>query len=406
MIVFKVIKAEINSMKSLGQYFTTDENLQEKFWRFLRSTKGPILEPSAGQGHLVSVMNRVNPHRPFVCYEIDPLLTFPELRPCDKWIVGDFLKADVGRFSTILANPPYVKKKNGNLYVAFVEKCFNLLEDGGEMIFIVPSDFFKLTQASGLLTKMCSLGAFTDIYWPHNESLFEGASVDVLVFRYEKGKDQWPGGVLLNGSCTNLYCWDGVVTFSNAVAYAVPQQAIPLLVKMSEVCTVHVGLVSGRESIFKNEQGNVEVLTGDPAHAHARTRYVLLDNLDSALPELVAYLTLHKEELKRRKIRKFNETNWYEWGALRNYSTMKEETGRECLYVHAVTRSKKVCFKGNVELYGGNLIMILPKEDVDLTELMDYINSEGFREQFTHAGRFKIGQRHLATLRFPASFLT
>jgi len=333
-----------------------------------------------------------------VCYEIDPLLTFSELRSGDKWIVGDFLKADVGRCSTIIANPPYVKKKKGNLYVAFVEKCFNILEDGGEMIFIVPSDFFKLTQASDLLTKMCASGAFTNIYWPHDESLFEGASIDVLVFRYEKGKDQEQHGVLLNGTSTNLYCTDGIVTFSSGLGNAE-------LVKMSDVCTVHVGLVSGRESIFKNEKGNVEVLTGDPEHDFARTRYILINDLHNSPPGLVAHLSLHKEELKGRKIRKFNDANWFEWGALRNYSTMQEEKGRECIFVHTVTRNKKVCFKGHVELYGGNLIMILPKGDVNLTELMDYINSDEFREQFIHAGRFKIGQRHLATLRFPASFL-
>ena len=388
-----------DNMKSLGQYFTTDKKLQEKICEWIDRKEGPILEPSAGEGHLVRPVYILYPSRPFVCYEIDPLLKFPELRSCDKWIVEDFLNADVESFSTIIGNPPYVKAKRGNLYVGFIEKCFGLLKPHGEMIFVVPSDFFKLTQAANLLTEMCSRGAFTHVYWPHDESLFSNASIDVLVFRYEKDEDQESCGLLLNEVPTNLYCTEGVVTFSDGLGDAD-------LVKMRDVCTVHVGLVSGRESVFKNEKGNVEVLTGNPAVGQARTRYILLDDLHNSPPEFVAHLALHKTELMGRKIRKFDETNWYEWGALRNYSTMKKEKGRGCLYVHAVTRNKKVCFKGNVELYGGNLIMILPKADADLTKLMNYINSEGFREQFIHAGRFKIGQRHLATLRFPASFLT
>merc|ERR1711991_1004929 len=102
-------------------------------------------------------------------------------------IYGDFIEVDIKKkYKTIIGNPPFVRTKTGNLYIDFIKKCYNLLENNGELIFIIPSDFFKLTCASKLLNNMISHGTFTHIYHPHNEKLFENASIDVIVFRYCK----------------------------------------------------------------------------------------------------------------------------------------------------------------------------------------------------------------------------
>ena len=64
-------------------------------------------------------------------------------------VYGDFMKQTITKtYKTIVGNPPYVRTKKGNLYIDFTEKCYNLLDDNGELIFIVPSDFLKLTCAS------------------------------------------------------------------------------------------------------------------------------------------------------------------------------------------------------------------------------------------------------------------
>ena len=70
-----------------------------------------------------------------------------------------------------------------------------IYENNGELIFIIPSDFFKLTSASKLLNNMILNGTFTHIYHPHNEKLFENASIDVIVFRYCK-----------NNNLSNKFC--------------------------------------------------------------------------------------------------------------------------------------------------------------------------------------------------------
>tara|TARA_Y100000389_G_scaffold205134_1_gene263789 strand:+ start:5198 stop:6352 length:1155 start_codon:yes stop_codon:yes gene_type:complete len=381
-------------MKPQGQYFTTDRSLQAKVRQFVRDPIGDILEPAAGEGHLVSVLNVAFPDNTVVAYELDRKLVFPDRRVEDYWYNEDFLEAHAKEFNTIVANPPFVKTKKGNLYVMFIRKCWNLLSCDGQMIFIVPSDFFKLTQAAELLSQMCLMGSFTDIYWPHNEKLFRGASIDVVVFRYQKGL--MSDKTLLNEKEHNIVCSNGVVTFLSVT------EQYSTNVLLGALCTVHVGLVTGKESVFKSCMGNISLLLGE----ENREKYILVSDIKSEKNvQITEYLEQHKHVLMTRKIRKFTEDNWFQWGALRNYKTMTEKAGIDCLYVKSLTRAKQVCFKGKVELYGGGLLMILPKKEIDIDALASYLNSNDLRQRFTHSGRFKIGQRHLSSLLVPPSVL-
>jgi adenine-specific DNA-methyltransferase len=120
-------------------------------------------------------------------YEIDESIKLLEPIKKNKVIYCDFMKVLINkRYKTIIGNPPYVRTTKGNLYIDFTEKCYDLLEDDGELIFIVPSDFLKLTSATTLLNKMMENGSFTHIFHPNDEKMFENASIDVIIFRYCK----------------------------------------------------------------------------------------------------------------------------------------------------------------------------------------------------------------------------
>ena len=167
---------------SLGQYFTSHEVLKNKVHEFIQNQPSCILEPSIGRGDLIEIIYKNNTHIQFDMYEIDTTLSIIHGIP-DNVIYGDFMKQAISKtYQTIIGNPPYIRTKKGNLYIDFTEKCYNLLDTNGELIFIVPSDFFKLTSACKLLNTMMSNGSFTHIFHPHNENLFEGASIDVIVF--------------------------------------------------------------------------------------------------------------------------------------------------------------------------------------------------------------------------------
>ena len=181
-------------MKSnLGQFFTTNSEPQAACVAFCRNAvkgKTPILEPSAGQGDLIAAMHAAYPHAPTHAVEIDPDLPAVHIRSSkDKWVCADFITTAPPRksYRTIVGNPPYVRQGPTNLYLLFIEKCITLLSKGGELVFVLPSDFFKLTGAAPLIQSMCAQGAFTDMYRPDSERLFAGATIDVMVIRYEKG---------------------------------------------------------------------------------------------------------------------------------------------------------------------------------------------------------------------------
>lgn len=175
--------------KKLGQYFTTSALLQDKLFEFIKNNPEKILEPCIGQGDLVKKVLSKRKDISFDCYEIDDNIPVVEEVKEIKVIYKDFLKEEfkTTKYTTIIGNPPYINTKTGNVYLDFTEKCFNLLEDSGELIFIVPSDFFKLTSAATLLSKMYENGVFTHVFHPHNEKLFDKASIDVVIYRYCKG---------------------------------------------------------------------------------------------------------------------------------------------------------------------------------------------------------------------------
>ena len=146
-------------MHELGQYFTKDEGLQAKVFELIKNDTHLILEPSVGRGDLVRYITNQDRGMQFDMYEIDQTIELlPEINTT-KLIYGDFLKQEIEiRYKTIVGNPPYVKTKKGNLYIDFIRSCFDLLDVDGELIFIIPSDFFKLTSAISIINDMMNHG--------------------------------------------------------------------------------------------------------------------------------------------------------------------------------------------------------------------------------------------------------
>lgn len=377
----------------LGQYFTTNVELKSTVSEFILNKPTNILEPSVGQGDLVVHVMSTNPDVIFDMYEIDPDIKLLPGINNPNVVYGDFLTQPFDKlYKTIIGNPPYVKTKKGNLYIDFTKKCFELLEPDGELIFIIPSDFFKLTSASKLLDIMMSSGTFTHIYHPHNEKLFSNASIDVIVYRYCKSTTI-NKKVLYNGNLLNIINTNGLITFEenliNGVAF-------------NDYFDVYVGLVSGKEEVFKNKElGNIDVLNGNGV----LEKYIYVEQFPCADNKINEHLEANKNVLIERGIRKFDENNWFEWGAPRNISIIKSSLGKECIYVHNLTRKPIVAFVSSVGYFGGGLIMCVPKKPCDLNKIVSYINSEKLKNQFMFSGRCKIGHRQISNLIIPNQFL-
>jgi len=166
--------------------------------------------------------------------------------------------------------------------------------------------------------------------------------------------------------------------------------------KIGDYFDVFVGMVSGREGVFKNaEFGTMDVRNGKDAV----DKYIMIDQFPTEDAALNAYLLEHKADLNNRKIRRFNESNWFEWGALRNYGKVGARLGEGCVYVSTLTRSAEVAFVGTVAYFGGGLLALIPKADaprkLELGKVAAFLNSTQFRDNYLYSGRFKIGHRQL-----------
>jgi adenine-specific DNA-methyltransferase len=384
--------------KALGQYFTVSETLQNFVYDKVKHKGAELLEPSFGAGHLLKPFLSQNPRYPMTCCELDttvkPVVTF---NPEDQKIIyGDFTTyTDTRKFKTIIGNPPYVKQRAAaNLYIKFIELCFELLAPDGELIFIVPSDFIKLTSAAKIITKMTTQGHFTDFLFPHDERLFEGASVDVLIFRYEKGlsASRNQNKTIVNGLSKTMNVSNGIITFTDTDATGLP---------VSDFFNIYVGIVSGCDEIYKSpEHGNITVLTNQDKEE----KFIYVESFPSENRQINEHLEANKETLMARKIRKFNEKNWFEWGAPRNIRTIQANLNSPCIYVKNMTRTKEVAFISTVQLFGGTLLCLIPKVEMTSEELEDTVklfNSEAFQKDYKYAGRFKIGHKQISNAIIP-----
>jgi len=378
----------------LGQYFTTNDELKEIVYKFILNNPQNILEPSIGQGDLVSYVINKLPKITFDMYEIDNKIKLLDKIEKKHVIYADFIKHDITKkYKTIIGNPPYVKTNKRNLYIDFIEKCYNLLENNGELIFIIPSDFFKLTSASKLLNTMMTNGTFTHIYHPHNEKLFDNANIDIIIFRYNKN-NYIDKKVLYNNKLHNIINSNGLITFSNK------ENTNNIMFK--DYFDIYVGLVNGKEEIYKNsELGNIKVLNGE----NKIDKYIYIEKYPCDDEKINKYLLDNKKKLLERKIKKFNENNWFEWGAPRNITTINKNIGKDCIYIYNLTRKKNISFIGNVEYFGGSLIMLLPKKECNLNNIITYLNSDIFKENFIFSGRFKIGHRQISNFFIPDEYL-
>ena len=375
--------------KKMGQYFTISEELQTFVFNKVKYKGSTLLEPSFGAGHLLKKFKDSNENYPMMCYELDaaikPVITFNKHQIS---VYGDFTKQSINqKFKTIIGNPPYVKQSTGNLYIKFIELCFGLLDTDGEIIFIVPSDFIKLTSASSLIESMVKEGSFTDFLFPHDEKLFEGASVDVVVFRYEKGvktKD-----TVVNGKKMMCNVNSGIITFSENEVKGNP---------LSDMFNVYVGLVSGRDEIYRVPFGNISILNDKDKVQ----KYIFAETFPTGNSAIDAHLQRNKEELLGRKIKKFNDDNWFEWGAPRNITSILQNLGKPCIYVRNMTRSQEVAFIGTVQHFGGSLLCLIPKKTEDLQKIVEFLNTKDLQKDYLYSGRFKIGHKQVCNIIVPS----
>ena len=377
----------MDKVKNLGQVFTP-RNIVD-YMLSLRENDGSVLEPSSGDGSFSDVIDDI------VAIEIDP-----ENKTKNN-IIMDFFDYDVkNKFDTIIGNPPYVGFKHipketldkiqstdylsgfdnrTNLYIHFIRKSLEHLNDHGEIIFITPREFIKTTSAISLNNLLYQEGTITHWYEYGDEIVFKGFNPTVVVWRFEKGN--FDRVTKTRDAYKNFKMNDGQISFVSH----------EYNVRLSDLFSVKVGAVSGKDDIFAHEEGNREfVCSYTNTNGKLKRMHYNIKN---------EYLDSKKDILMNRKIKKFTESNWWMWG--RSF----HESNEERIYVNCKTRNDKPFFTNECKNYDGSVLALFPKTDMDIGRAIDLLNGVSWDELgFKVGGRLCFSQRSLENTYLPRDF--
>ena len=393
------------NIERLGQVFTPDYIIE--FMIKLIKNKETVLEPSAGDGYFVKKLIKNN-IKNITAIEIDKKL-------CNKnnFLCKDFFDYSIkNKFNTIIGNPPYVKynkirsdtssliKNNKeinfekifnnrtNLYQYFIYKSIFHLKKNGELIFIVPRDFLKSTSSIYLNKYIFQHGTITDIIELGDKKIFNKANPNVIIFRFEKDNFSRKTKVyqelnLEKFEIKNFIEHKGQLFFLKS----------KYNINFNDIFYVKVGGVSGADKYFEYPEGQ-NIVCSYTAKT-GKTKKMIYNSYHP-------YLEQFKNELLKRKLKKFNENNWWEWGR-KCY-----ESNEPRIYVNCKTRNKQPFFLNNCKLYDGSILGIFPKKQVDnntLKKMKDYLNNVNWEELgFFVDGRYIFSQKSLENTLLPDNF--
>ena len=364
-----------------GQVFTP-QHIVDQMVR-LKKNNGTVLEPSAGDGIFVKEFKNC------IGIEIDSNLQNPRVKNIDF-----FDYSTEHKFETIIGNPPYVRfrdivkstksklplelfDRRTNLYLFFINKCIDHLTDNGELIFITPRDFIKSTNAINLNKKIYREGTITDFIDLGDTRIFPGFDPNCAIWRFEKGNKKRK-----TNTGENFILESGNIVFTKK-HYAV---------KLSDLFLVKVGAVSGDDEIFVNEKfGNKDFLYSKTKSTGKTRRMIFNKKVD--------YLNQFKERLISRKIKPFNESNWYEWGRAHHIADGHR------IYVNTKTRDKEPFFVSDIVDYDGSVLALFPKSKLPLDKICKMLNRVDWNDKgFVCDGRFIFSQRSLENTLLPIDF--
>lgn len=373
--------SEQRNVHALGQVFTPAAVVERML--ALRRRRGRTLDPAAGDG---AFSRRINGCE---AIEIDPTVAPPGAR------VMDFFALPLEeKFDTIIGNPPYVRyqdippatlalldgemfDRRSNLFLHFIEKAVRHLRRGGELIFIVPREFAKLTAARKLNAFLYEEGDITDFVELGDARIFGAHNPNCAIFRFERGRRERR---LHDGRHFALV--DGQLMFLRG-DYRLP---------LGELFDVKVGAVSGADEIFAHPEGNAEFVCSKTVDDGLTRRMIF------GMPH--PHLEAHKDRLLARRVRPFDESNWWHWGRLHHISDAPR------IYVNGKTRRPRPFFLHECKNYDGAILALFPKvPGIDLARAVDMLNGVDWEELgFVCDGRFLFTQRALQNCLLPLAF--
>ena len=313
--------------------------------------------------------------------------------------IRDFFEYPLSeQFDTIIGNPPYVRFQDvavdtrkrlkselfdgrSNLFLFFIEKCIRHLKPGGELVFIVPREFIKLTAAKKLNAWLYEQGSITHFYETGDTRVFGEHTPNCAIFRFEKGR-------------MDRHMADGrrFVEVDGQLMFLRDDYSV----RFADVFTVKVGAVSGADHIFTHPKGNMEFVCSKTVET-GETRRMLYGIKHP-------HLEKHKDELLARRVKTFDESNWWQWGRAFPINLHPR------IYVNGRTRKREPFFLHDCNSFDGAVLALftknrrMPRRELIECMLMLNRNVDWQELGFVCDGRFLFTQRSLQTCVLPEKF--
>lgn len=398
-----------------GQFFTTSADVQEAMASLLTHvpSSSRCLEPSAGAGDLVSTLER-HGYADIDAIEFDPSIETICGTEIERGSFFRYACGKEGRYDIIFGNPPYVAWKNledsqktdpdvleikdrgysdkCNFYLLFIDRCIDLLSNGGEIVLIVPKEWLYSTSAAPLREKMKRDGSLTHIIDIGEERVFDDAMPPAtIIFRYVRGEH---GDTVLVASGIDAaenggWAEKTIVDFGDRWGLLDGDTAAGIgsdWIRLGDLYVPRVGIVSGADPIFRCGDDAPDGI-GIVPYVTTRGVEMFIDPTGYDFDELCGYarhrLISNEKKLRSRKIMKITDSNWFRYGAVRNRDAMLSDTER--FYVKNRTRESEPFFDDAASrelgavLYSGGILGLFrtpsAPEDMRKSDIIGYLNS-------------------------------
>ncbi len=396
-----------------------------------------LLEPCAGEGHLLEAVLNINENISSVAYELHPehaknlnlkfsQLKNVEIRERDTIFCPDLdLCESFGhKFTKILGNPPYggwqeyerrseLKRKYPGFYIketyaVFLIRCLKLLAEKGRLVFIIPDTFLYLH--SHINIRRYLLEEFTiesiDVF---RSSLFPGisfgyAGLCIISIRAEKPTNRHSFSVRfvnsledfivsinIQNNCKLINQQDILKSESLSISISrhepVFHELSSSITKMADIADCVTGFYSGNDKRFLRKASVSVKGAADYLIVDHNSIEFNLSRLESNLDGIVG----KKHFIPILKGGGFNfvkPTQWYvDWSleAIEHYKTNKKSRFQNSSYYFKTgigfpmeTSKRPTAALIEESLFDQSIVGIFPKSAIDLYFLLAYCNSPVF----------------------------
>lgn len=406
--------------------------------------KYPILETGFGECSFLEGLKKMNMNEVFGIEYSEEFFNIAKNKyPEFNLINEDYLKYNK-EVNTIIGNPPYISirhldeemknitrsiigKGDINLYYAFIVHSISLLNEGGEISYILPYDFFFNTYACGLRNRMVESGYFEYIIDLKELKVFNGASPDCIIFKWIKSNNKenkikvfsleqkisyknainYLKEVLSTNISNQVFSFKEINQFKQNENFVLTDNFEGEFIKIKDICNVSVGIVSGADSIFKynievskEEQKYIKKIIKNKDFINNKIQnpdsYIFFsdnefkneEEIKLKIPNIYKHLKENENDLKNRYIS--SGKKWFNYLAIRNLKENITNENKYRIMFPAITRKENNWFSLIKEpgLCGGDSLMITGEEKVILY-LYEYLNSDFFIELYKKHGNKK-----------------